>query len=225
MSLFPSIPSSLSVEDSIELIEIIKESSSQTDVKIVEDFVEFVSMIANEVKDEGVWGNRMKEAHDAMAMVIPIVSQSFSDKMRISAFTTMTALSFATSQSSTLNHFRTNSEEIVNDLRFPFVLNNFARTMLGIFTSSIMLFWLSYDQLDAVQETRDKTRKAFEQASLFLSLSNVRCLLWMKEVTRIKFDKDIRLELTSEGVEVINKIPNADGYVVSELKSIQTTDI
>jgi len=218
-ALFAASESTLSVDEAVELVTIIFQNHSQPKIKPMESFQHFARTLSDRiyVETHNVWSQRMKEAVGVMEFTIPIVRQDFNDDLRLKAFTTILALSFALSKSSTLDLFRRKSEEIVNSNRSPFTLSAVGKTMLGTYMSALMMFWLCYDQLDIEDETRSLIKAFFSSASERFLLTDKPSFLWMTQVIVAKFDKKIRTILADRGIVVAED--NEDGETTLKILS------
>jgi len=202
--------STLSVNDAVELVALMHKNHSQPKISPIDSFYKFVSGISDFINDRitTAWSERMEGAKSALALVIPIIKQEFNDEMRLRAFTALLATTFATSKSNTLDYFRKHSLEIMNSNRSPFVLSETGKTIASHFLSAVMMFWISYDQMDIEYETRSIAREALNTVSTEFATNDSLFLTWMKEVTAAKFNANISTIMT-EGA--LAKIEIVDG--------------
>lgn len=220
-ALFPASESTLSISDSIELIQIMLDNHSQvTDLALV-GFFSFAKELNEEINDksESPWTKKMDEAVSMLVVVEAIIKQEMNDERRMRYFTTMLALSYVITKSSSLDHFRRNSKEIVCSSSVPFVLTEKEASILTIFTSAIFLFWLSYDQLDIEDTSGSLIKSILERAALSMNEKHELAFCWMTLVTRLKFDKSYKTELMADKLTAIKTLDD-DSISTEEISSI-----
>jgi len=222
-SQFPTVRSSLSVSDAVELISIMHDNHSQTDIKVLTDFAIFVEDMSSMIEGNDPWEFKMRESSSALALVTNIVKQDYNDDMRVSAFTSVLALSLAINNASTLEYFLMNSREITDHVSLPFVLNDVSKSLMRCYMSGVMTFWLSYDQLDIIKGPNSPVLTALNNASFKLSLVNMPLLMWIREVIIIKFEKEKKTKIVGNGVTVTYSYAN--GVDIVERKTIETTGL
>jgi len=205
---FRSMESSLSLDDAVELMTIMFTNHSQIRVKPLESFQLFTQLISEGINasSNSEWVSSMKEAVSAIELIIPIVKQDLNDDLRIKAFTSILALSFAIKSSATLDFFRRRSVELMESSRTPYVLTTVGKAMAGAFLSAVMLFWISYDQLDILDDTRTAVRSQLNTASETLVAMDKPTLLWMKKVTEVKFDPKFKTVILADGIIITEKL-------------------
>jgi len=211
-ALFRAMDSTLSLDDAVELLTVMFENHSQVRVKPIESFQLFTQLISEGINSNSnsEWVSKMKEATSAIELIVPIVKQDFNDDLRLKAFTSILALSFAVNSNATLDYFRRNSLEIIESNRTPFVLTASGKAIAGTFLTAVMLFWIAYDQLDILDESREAVRSQLNSASETLLAMDKPTLLWMKMVTEVKFDKRFKTVLLSDGIVTTEELPNGE---------------
>jgi hypothetical protein len=201
-ALFPAVDSTLSISEINDLVDIMYKNHSQPSVYAVSAFLKIAKNIESRMraKVSNEWMSRMGEAISALELVTVVVEQSMNDILRSRAFTAIVALSISTSKSSTLDVFRRKCEEIIDFHESPFTLNDTQKSIIKVYLSSSMMFWLAYDQIDVSEDTRNEGRSALEMATLDMMTTDSRFVKWLAKLSECKFDSNVRTAILSNGV-------------------------
>jgi hypothetical protein len=204
-AILPVNESSLSVKDANEMIADMLHRHAQSKRFLITAFSEFAQELNAEIKAtlSSPWVDLMEHAASAIKLVTSVLEITTNPESLTRATTALLALSFVVQKTPTLNFFRKNARQIVESNESPMILSESSKSYVTVFLDGIFALWLSYDQLDASDETRVRARSAMNKTMESQLVKNKVATTWMGVVMQRGFESAVSTEVKIDIVSII----------------------